>query len=67
MIGTFETPEAFEERMGKLKKNKKLSHFECEQLLLSHMIASRLIRVEDILGKINNRLGEIEKKQLRYS
>lgn len=62
MIGTFETPEAFEKRMGKLKEHNKLTHFEYEQLLFLHVIASQLISIDDSLGKINNHLGRIEAK-----
>lgn len=58
MSGTFEFPKVFEKRIGELN----LPDFEREQLLLSHEIADQLFRIEDILCKINNRLGKIEEK-----
>ena len=55
--------EVFEKRMKELKNHKKLSPFEYEQLLCLHVIAGRLVSIDDSLKNINLLIGKIEAKK----
>ena len=49
--------------MKELKEHKKLSPFEYEQLLCLHVIAGRLVSIDDSLNNINLHIGKIEAKK----